>query len=83
MILEPLGQPPAVSNLALAIVLLIIIFLQAIFTAVQDWSSSRIMKSINKMLPQEALVIRDGNQMSVAGQTLVKVQNVASPSSFR
>ena len=68
-----MGDPPQVSDLALAVVLLIVIFLQAIFTAFQDWSSSRIMKSINKMLPQEAHVIRDGKQMLVAGQALVKV----------
>jgi len=69
---EPLGQPPAVANLALAVTLVVIILLQALFTAYQDWSSSRIMKSINKMLPQEAVVIRDGKQSQVAGSTLVK-----------
>ena len=48
---KPLGQPPAVANLALAIVLLAVFFIQAAFNAWQDWSSSRVMASIGTMLP--------------------------------
>lgn len=49
---KPLGQPPALANLALAIVLLAVFFIQAIFNAWQDWSSSRVMASITHMLPE-------------------------------
>eukprot|EP01137_Pigoraptor_chileana_P008588 Opistho-2@55633 len=62
---KPLGQPPAIANLALAIVLLIVIFLQVAFTAYQDWTSSRVMGSINSMLPQFATVLRGGRTAKV------------------
>ena len=35
---KPLGEPPAVANLALAIVLLAVFIIQAGFNAWQDWS---------------------------------------------
>ncbi|EFA86501.1 hypothetical protein PPL_00295 [Heterostelium album PN500] len=39
---------------------MIVIFLQALFSAFQDWSTSRVMKSILSMLPSESLVVRGG-----------------------
>lgn len=58
---KPLGDPPALANLALAIVLGAVFLIQAGFNAWQDWSSSRVMASIKTMLPDDCMVIRDGS----------------------
>ena len=68
---KPLGQPPAVANLALAIVLVAVFLIQAAFNAWQDWSSSRVMASITAMLPETCLLIRNGAQSSVAASDIV------------
>lgn len=68
---RPLGNPPAEANLALAIVLLAVFFIQASFNAWQDWSSSRVMASITTMLPDQCIVIRDGVQNSISAIDLV------------
>lgn len=68
---KPLGDPPAQANLALAIVLLAVFFIQAGFNMWQDWSSSRVMASIKNMLPDECHVVRDGAQMSMFAHDLV------------
>ncbi len=68
---KPLGEPPAVANLALAIVLLAVFFIQAVFNAWQDWSSSRVMASITTMLPDSCLILRDGQQITVIASEIV------------
>ncbi|OXV11847.1 hypothetical protein Egran_00391 [Elaphomyces granulatus] len=68
---QPLGQPPAVANLALAIVLLAVFFIQATFNAWQYWSSSRVMASITAMLPESCLLIRDSTQTTVIAPNIV------------
>ncbi len=68
---KPLGEPPAVVNLALAIVLLAVFFIQAAFNAWQDWSSSKVMASIITMLPDSCLLLRDGTQVTVAASEIV------------
>lgn len=68
---RPLGDPPAQANLALAIVLLAVFFIQAGFNMWQDWSSSRVMASIKTMLPEQCHVVRDGAQASLAAAELV------------
>ena len=69
---KPLGEPaPAVANLALAIVLLAVFFIQAAFNAWQDWSSSRVMASITNMLPDNCVILRDGAQLSVVALDIV------------
>lgn len=40
------GGTPQIINLGLGVMLIIVILLQAAFTAFQDWSSGRVMKSI-------------------------------------
>lgn len=63
---KPLGEPdPAVANLALGIVLAIVWLAQAAFNAWQDFSSSRVMKSITGMLPEDCSVLRDGSRRLV------------------
>ncbi|KAK4191344.1 hypothetical protein QBC35DRAFT_375986 [Podospora australis] len=68
---KPLGQPPAPANLALAIVLLAVFFIQAAFNMWQDWSSSRVMASIKNMIPEECHLIRDGVQVSTMAADVV------------
>ncbi|KAF8512193.1 sodium-potassium ATPase [Gautieria morchelliformis] len=68
---KPLGNPPLASNLALAVVLLIVLLLQAIFNAWQDFSTSRVMSSIQNLLPSNVTVIRNSAQLSVASEQLV------------
>ena len=59
------------ANLALAIVLLAVFFIQAAFNAWQDWSSSRVMASITTMLPENCLILRDGHQTTVIASDIV------------
>ena len=67
-----MGNPnPQASNLALAVVLLVVVFLQAAFNAWQDFSTSRVMASIEGMLPADVIVLRDGVQTSLPAASLV------------
>jgi sodium/potassium-transporting ATPase subunit alpha len=67
-----LGNPnPQASNLALAVVLLVVVFFQAAFNAWQDFSTSRVMDSIKGMLPADVVVLRDGVQTSLPAASLV------------
>ncbi|PFH57210.1 hypothetical protein XA68_15377 [Ophiocordyceps unilateralis] len=68
---KPLGQPPALANLALAIVLLAVFFIQAAFAMFQDWSTSRVMSSIKDMLPEHCQVTRDGQLIQLPAEGLV------------
>ncbi|ERT02862.1 hypothetical protein HMPREF1624_01165 [Sporothrix schenckii ATCC 58251] len=69
---KPLGNPnPALANLALAIVLAAIFAIQALFNMWQDWSSARVMSSIQTMLADASLVLRDGSITSVAADQVV------------
>ncbi|KAF7727226.1 hypothetical protein EC973_007924 [Apophysomyces ossiformis] len=69
---RPLGEPnPSALNLALAVILMFVVFLQAFFNAWQDWSTSRIMDSIHNMLPTQSLVQRDGKTMILDAAHLV------------
>lgn len=69
---KPLGNPnPQAYNLALAIVILIVIFFQAIFNAFQDYSTQKVMNSILHLLPENAVVIRDGEHQTVSASDLV------------
>jgi sodium/potassium-transporting ATPase subunit alpha len=68
---KPLGQPPQLANLALAIVLVLVWVAQATFSFWQDFSSSRVMDSITGMLPDQCIVLRDGQQIQVDGREVV------------
>ncbi|KDE09319.1 hypothetical protein MVLG_00635 [Microbotryum lychnidis-dioicae p1A1 Lamole] len=69
---KPLGNPnPQTSNLVLAVVLVIVIALQAIFNAWQDYSTGRTMASISGMLPSDVLVCRDGITFTIPASDLV------------
>ncbi|KFX97613.1 hypothetical protein V490_02711 [Pseudogymnoascus sp. VKM F-3557] len=69
---RPLGDPnPAAYNLGLAILIMIVIFLQASFSAFQDWSTAKTMKSILSLLPGDTLAIREGQPLKVASSDVV------------
>lgn len=68
---KPLGDPPSPPNLALAVVLLIVVAIQAGFNAYQDFSTSRILDSITGMLPAEVTVTRDGTMARIPAADLV------------
>ncbi|KAG9965222.1 putative Na/K ATPase alpha 1 subunit, partial [Aureobasidium melanogenum] len=69
---KPLGNPdPQAYNLGLAILVLIVIFLQACFSAFQDWSTGRTMNAILDLLPADALVVRGGQTTKVPSTDLV------------
>ncbi|KAI7864516.1 hypothetical protein BDF14DRAFT_1834045 [Spinellus fusiger] len=69
---QPLGNPnPSSLNLALAIILLLVIFLQAFFNAWQDWSTGRVMNSINSLLPTQTLAQRDNAVVTIDAVGLV------------
>ncbi|EMD41764.1 hypothetical protein CERSUDRAFT_42386 [Gelatoporia subvermispora B] len=70
---KPFGNPdPQASNLALGVVLLIILVLQAVFNAWQDFSASKVISSIKNLLPTDVLVVRDGAQTKLdAGQLVI------------
>lgn len=68
---RPLSNPPSPTNLALAILVLLVIVLQASFSAFQDWSTKRVMNSILNLLPSEAMVMRDGSLTRIPATELV------------
>lgn len=69
---RPLGNPdPAAYKLGLAILVLIVIFLQASFSALQDWSTARTMKSILNLLPAETVVVRERETRKIGSVDLV------------
>lgn len=68
---KPLSNPPSPSNLAMAILIIIVITLQASFSAFQDWSTKRVMNSILGLLPAEALVLRDEQLARLPASELV------------
>nr|GAT50085.1 H-K-ATPase alpha [Mycena chlorophos] len=70
--LGPLDDPNLFApNIALAVVLLIVIAIQAAFNAYQDFSTSHTMASIASLLPTETLVTRDGETFKLPAADLV------------
>jgi sodium/potassium-transporting ATPase subunit alpha len=68
---KPIGNPPDPTNLGLGILLIVVILLQAAFSAFQDWSSGKVMKSIKNMMPSQATVIRNRIEYNIPVQELV------------
>jgi sodium/potassium-transporting ATPase subunit alpha len=68
---KPLSNPPSAQNLAMAVLILIVIALQASFSAFQDWSTKRVMNSILDLLPAEAMVMRDEKLIRLPATELV------------
>lgn len=57
------GQTSDPVNLALGVMLILVIIIQAGFNAFQDWSSQKVMNSIKNMMPSNAYVIRNGKEV--------------------
>ncbi|KAM0747366.1 calcium ATPase [Meredithblackwellia eburnea MCA 4105] len=69
---RPLGDPnPSASNLALAVVLVVVLFVQTFFNAWQDFTTSRVLASMSGLLPSDVLVQRDGNAIEIPASDLV------------
>jgi sodium/potassium-transporting ATPase subunit alpha len=57
--------------LALAIALVVVVLINVGVAFAQDYSSNAVMNSINKMMPQNAMVVRDGQAIQVPSEELV------------
>lgn len=69
---EPLGEPnPNPFNLALGIMLIIVILIQAAFNAWQEFKSDKLMATLRKMILQDVKVKRDGKIISLKSSQLV------------
>nr|CAH8866880.1 unnamed protein product [Trichobilharzia regenti] len=65
------GDDDTKDNLYLGIVLSAVVVITGCFSYYQESKSSRIMDSFKKMVPQTALVIRDGKKIEIEAQYLV------------
>jgi len=74
---KPFGSPPSsVYNLALAIVLLIVIFISGLFNFYQEYEASQIIADFSVLLPKTCIVIRDGNPVEIETCYVVLGDNV-------
>ncbi|CAL8316907.1 unnamed protein product [Gadus morhua 'NCC'] len=63
---------PVNDNLYLGVVLSAVVIITGCFSYYQEAKSSRIMDSFKNMVPQQALVIRDGEKMQINAEQVVK-----------
>ncbi|KZV97302.1 calcium ATPase [Exidia glandulosa HHB12029] len=69
---KPLGgDNPAVFNLGVAVLLLLVIIVSSMFYALVDWNASRIMNSIKSLVASDAVVIRDLHRQTIAAEDIV------------
>ncbi|KAJ8013036.1 hypothetical protein DPEC_G00049140 [Dallia pectoralis] len=64
-------QEPAGDNLWLGIVLAVVVMITGVFSYYQEAKASNIMDSFKNLVPQQALVIRDGEKMSINTEDVV------------
>uniref|UniRef100_A0A8D0VXR0 Sodium/potassium-transporting ATPase subunit alpha n=1 Tax=Sus scrofa TaxID=9823 RepID=A0A8D0VXR0_PIG len=62
---------PSGDNLYLGIVLAAVVIITGCFSYYQEAKSSKIMESFKNMVPQQALVIREGEKMQVNAEEVV------------
>ncbi|MBN3325748.1 AT1A3 ATPase, partial [Atractosteus spatula] len=62
---------PAGDNLYLGIVLSAVVIITGCFSYYQEAKSSKIMESFKNMVPQQALVIREGEKMQINAEEVV------------
>uniref|UniRef100_A0AAQ4PX92 Sodium/potassium-transporting ATPase subunit alpha n=1 Tax=Gasterosteus aculeatus aculeatus TaxID=481459 RepID=A0AAQ4PX92_GASAC len=60
------------DNLYLGVVLAAVVIITGCFSYFQEAKSSRIMDSFKKMVPQQALVIREGEKMQINAELVVR-----------
>lgn len=63
--------PDDLSNLYLAIVLIVVVLITSLFSYYQGAKAAAIMAQFKNFIPPKALVIRDGNDSSVEALKLV------------
>jgi len=59
------------DNLWLGVALAVVVFLTGVFSYFQEAKSSRIMESFKNMVPQQAVVIRNGDKRTIKAEDLV------------
>ncbi|KAL0963555.1 hypothetical protein UPYG_G00307910 [Umbra pygmaea] len=64
-------QEPANDNLWLGIVLAVVVMITGVFSYYQEAKASNIMDSFKNLVPQQALVIRDGEKMNINTEDVV------------
>uniref|UniRef100_A0A8C6PIE9 Sodium/potassium-transporting ATPase subunit alpha n=1 Tax=Nothobranchius furzeri TaxID=105023 RepID=A0A8C6PIE9_NOTFU len=62
---------PVNDNLYLGVVLAAVVIITGCFSYFQEAKSSRIMDSFKKMVPQQAMVIREGEKMQINAEHVV------------
>ncbi|KAG5841745.1 hypothetical protein ANANG_G00170040 [Anguilla anguilla] len=62
---------PANDNLYLGVVLATVVIITGCFSYYQEAKSSRIMDSFKNMVPQQALVIREGEKLQINAENVV------------
>ena len=70
-ILAAMEDEPSNDNLYLGIVLAAVVIVTGCFSYYQEAKSSKIMESFKNMVPQQALVIREGEKMQVNAEEVV------------
>lgn len=69
---RPLGEPnPQPYYVAVAVSILLVILVNAGFSAFQDYSTGRVMNAIMSLIPEDTTVLRDGQQTTVSATDLV------------
>ena len=69
---KPFGTPPSdLFSLALAIVLLVVIFLSGLFNFYQEVVAAQVMSSIDSIIPTKCIVERDGNSAEIDVRNIV------------
>uniref|UniRef100_A0A2K6FE46 Sodium/potassium-transporting ATPase subunit alpha n=1 Tax=Propithecus coquereli TaxID=379532 RepID=A0A2K6FE46_PROCO len=70
---EPQNDNPSSPNLSLylGVVLSAVVIITGCFSYYQEAKSSKIMESFKNMVPQQALVIRNGEKMSINAEDVV------------
>uniref|UniRef100_A0A667YXP8 Sodium/potassium-transporting ATPase subunit alpha n=1 Tax=Myripristis murdjan TaxID=586833 RepID=A0A667YXP8_9TELE len=63
---------PANDNLYLGVVLSAVVIITGCFSYYQEAKSSRIMDSFKNMVPQQAMVIREGEKMQINAELVVQ-----------
>ncbi len=62
---------PEKGNLYIALALIVVVFLNAVFTYIQEHQSESIMESFRNMLPSKINVLRDGKPVRIEARLVV------------
>ncbi|MFH1770665.1 MAG: HAD-IC family P-type ATPase [archaeon] len=62
---------PGEGNLYIGFALIIVVFLNAVFTFIQEYQSEKIMQSFKNMMPTKIMVLRDGKKEEILAKHLV------------